>query len=108
MGRPIRALVTVLLSFVVVVVFATSAAAGGNHHKVDVCHWTGHKYVEISVSEQALPAHLHHGDVMPDEYGDCPGGGNGGNGGHHGHGHKHFHRGHFYWPWHWWRFWWFH
>jgi len=72
MGRPIRALITVLLSFAVVVVFATSAAAGGSNHKVDVCHWANHKYVEINVAEQALPAHLGHGDVMPDEYGDCP------------------------------------
>lgn len=110
MGRPIRALITVLLSFAVVIVFATSAAAGGHHSKVDICHWTGHTFVEITVSEQAVPAHLRHGDVMPDEYGDCPdegnGGGNGGHGHHH-HGHKHHHHGPS-WPWNFWRYWWVH
>ena len=73
MGQPIRFLATLLLSFAVMIVFVTSAAAGGQHGKVDVCHWADHKYVEINVSENALPAHLGHGDVMPDEYGDCPG-----------------------------------
>jgi len=24
------------------------------------------------VSENAMPAHLRHGDVLADEYGDCP------------------------------------
>jgi hypothetical protein len=38
-----------------------------------VCHQTGNgSYHVINVSMNAVPAHLRHGDVLPDEYGDCP------------------------------------
>jgi hypothetical protein len=47
-------------------------AAGGPASKAEICHFANHKFVEISVSTHALPAHLAHGDVMPDQYGTCP------------------------------------
>lgn len=41
--------------------------------KIEICHLaSSHKYVKISVSEHAVPAHLAHGDVLPDEYSQCP------------------------------------
>jgi hypothetical protein len=70
--KPIRALLALLLPVIVMIAFSTSALAVGGGGKVDICHWASHKYVEISVSVHAMPAHLNHGDVMPDvEYGDC-------------------------------------
>jgi len=51
---------------------ATASANGGPAGKTDVCHFASHKYVEISISTNALPAHMRHGDVMPDAYGSCP------------------------------------
>jgi hypothetical protein len=38
---------------------------------VAICHWANHKFVKITVSMNAMPAHLRHGDVLTDEYGDC-------------------------------------
>ena len=73
MHRTLRALLAMVLPIIVLIAFVTSAAANGNNQKVDVCHWASHKFVEIRVSVNALPAHLGHGDVLPDEYGDCPG-----------------------------------
>jgi len=61
-----------LLPLVVLLVFSSIAFAGGHAGKADVCHWANHKYVEINVSVNAVPAHMRHGDVLPDEYGDCP------------------------------------
>jgi hypothetical protein len=61
-----------ILPAVILLGFVASAAAGGNAGKAEVCHFASHKYVEINVSVNALPAHLGHGDVLPDEYGDCP------------------------------------
>ena len=49
-----------------------SALAAPGQDKVTICHFAAHKYVKITVAEPALPAHLAHGDLMPDEYGDCP------------------------------------
>jgi len=70
-----RFLVTILVPAVIVSIFAVgAAAANGSDGKVDLCHWANHKFVEISVSMSAKPAHLGHGDVEPDEYGDCAGG----------------------------------
>jgi hypothetical protein len=54
------------------IAFSASALAAGGGEKVDICHWANHKYVEINVSVNAMPAHLRHGDVLADEYGDCP------------------------------------
>jgi hypothetical protein len=70
--RPTRALLALLLPVIVMIAFSASALAASPGGKVDVCHWANHKFVEISVSVNAEPAHLRHGDVLPDEYGDCP------------------------------------
>lgn len=69
-----RLLVGVAIPALILVAFAVSTvAAGGNNEKVSLCHSAGgHKWVEITVSENALPAHMRHGDVLADEYGDCP------------------------------------
>lgn len=84
-----RFLVTVLVPALIVSIFAVGAAsAHGSGGKVNVCHWANHKFVKISVSTNAQPAHLKHGDVEPDEYGDCTGGEGdeeGSHGGHDGH-----------------------
>ena len=57
----------------ILTVFAVSAAfAGGPQGKSTVCHAAAHKFVEINISNNAVPAHMAHGDVLPDEYGDCP------------------------------------
>jgi hypothetical protein len=46
---------------------------GKPQDKVNVCHRTGNgSFHEINISGNALPAHLAHGDVLPDQYGDCP------------------------------------
>ena len=43
-----------------------AAAAPPNPKKTTICHWTGKKYVKISVGARALKGHMHHGrDVMP-------------------------------------------
>jgi hypothetical protein len=57
---------------VVSVLVVGALAAGGPAPKETICHFASHKYVEISVSGNAVAAHLRHGDVTPDEYGDCP------------------------------------
>jgi hypothetical protein len=67
-----RALLVLLAPVIVMIAFSASALGAGHAGKVDVCHWASHKFVEISVSLNALPAHLNHGDVEVDEYGDCP------------------------------------
>jgi hypothetical protein len=73
MARARRLLITLLLPVVIVMgLVATAAAGGGPAGKVEICHFASHKYVKISVSTNALPAHMRHGDVMPDEYGSCP------------------------------------
>jgi hypothetical protein len=65
--------VAVVVPALILGVFTVSAVfAGGPQGKSDVCHHAAHKYVEINVSNNAVPAHLAHGDVLPDEYGDCP------------------------------------
>ena len=51
---------------------AVGASASGGQEKVDICHRAGDKFVEISVAMPAVPAHIAHGDVMPDDYGECP------------------------------------
>jgi hypothetical protein len=67
-------IVAVIVPLMVMTILAAGAvlAAGGPMPKETVCHFAQNKYVEISVSGNALPAHLRHGDVTPDEYGDCP------------------------------------
>jgi hypothetical protein len=73
MTRARRLLISLVLPIIIVVGFAATVAAnGGPAGKVDVCHFASHKYVEINISTHALPAHLAHGDVLTDEYGNCP------------------------------------
>jgi hypothetical protein len=68
-----RLLLTLVFPALLLVVLATGAIAGGNNQKVTVCHRTGNgSSHQITVSVNAMPAHLRHGDVLPDEYGDCP------------------------------------
>jgi hypothetical protein len=68
-----RFFVSVAVPALIVLIFAVSSvAATGNAGKVEICHWANHKFVKINVSLNAVPAHLRHGDVVADEYGDCP------------------------------------
>ena len=68
-----RFLVTFFFPGVMLVALATGAIAGSNNQKVTLCHVTGNgSYHQITVSVNALPAHLRHGDVLPDDYGDGP------------------------------------
>jgi hypothetical protein len=68
-----RLFLTLLFPALLLVVLATGAIAGGNNDKVTLCHRTGNgSFHQITVSVNAEPAHLRHGDVLPDDYGDCP------------------------------------
>ena len=43
------------------------------NEKMTLCHRTGNgSFHQITISVNAVPAHLRHGDVSPDQYGDCP------------------------------------
>lgn len=64
-------MLTLLIAGVMLVAFAASAIAGAN--RVALCHQTGTgDFVKIEVAEPAVPAHMRHGDVPTDEYGECP------------------------------------
>jgi len=68
-----RLVASLVIPALILATFAASnAAAGGPNGKVTICHWANHKYVEITVSKNAEPAHMAHGDVLPDQYGACP------------------------------------
>jgi len=70
--RMTRALLILLAPVIVMIAFSASALAAGHAGKVDVCHFTGNGGVhEISISVNALPAHLARGDFLVDEYGEC-------------------------------------
>jgi len=72
--RKVRRLVAAALLPALVVAAARAASVlGSPQGKQDVCHLTGNgSYHLINVSMNAMPAHLRHGDVLPDEYGACP------------------------------------
>jgi hypothetical protein len=56
---------------------ATSTPAGTAQAKVTICHHTGsasNPYVQITVSQDAIPAHQAHGDIIPAPAGGCPAG----------------------------------
>lgn len=73
MPRIRRLLATALIPAVVLIAAGTATVMGASQGKQDVCHLTGNgSYHMINVSVNALPAHLRHGDVLPDEYGNCP------------------------------------
>lgn len=68
-----RMLVGALVPAMVLVAASAATAIGQPQGKVDVCHRTGNGSSHvINISGNALPAHLRHGDVLPDQYGDCP------------------------------------
>ncbi len=73
MAKARRLLLTALVPAMLLVGATTASVMGSPQGKVDVCHRTGNgSFHEINVSANALPAHLGHGDVLPDEYGNCP------------------------------------
>ena len=68
-----RLFLTLFFPALLIAGLATGAIAGGNNEKVALCHLTGNgSFHQINVSVNALPAHLRHGDVLVDEYGECP------------------------------------
>ena len=68
-----RILLTLVFPAILLVVLATSVIAGGANEKMTLCHRTGNgSFHQITISVNAVPAHLRHGDVSPDQYGDCP------------------------------------
>ena len=68
-----RLLLTLLFPALLIVVLATGAIAGGNNEKMTLCHVTGNgSFHQITVSVNAVPAHMQHGDALVDDYGDCP------------------------------------
>jgi hypothetical protein len=72
MSRARRLLVTALVPAMVLVSVMTASAVGSPQDKVAICHQTGNGGSHlITVSGNALQAHLGHGDSLPDEYGDC-------------------------------------
>ncbi len=72
MTRARRMLFTALVPAVVLVSAMAASAVGTPQDKVSVCHRTGNGGSHlITVSGNAVPAHMRHGDSLPDEYGDC-------------------------------------
>lgn len=69
-----RLVVAMVIPALMLTLFAvTILAAHGPDGKTTVCHLTGNGgYQAITISNNALPAHYRHGDVLPDTYGDCP------------------------------------
>ena len=68
-----RLLASALVPAMVLIAASGAIAIGSPQAKVDVCHRTGNgSFHEINISGNALPAHLAHGDVLPDQYGSCP------------------------------------
>jgi hypothetical protein len=54
-----------------------SSPSSAEENRVTICHRTGspsNSYVVITVDENALPAHLDHGDVYPVPPNGCPAG----------------------------------
>ncbi len=57
---------------VAVALLITSQAQAGE--KISICHTTGsssNPVLRLNVSVNALPAHLAHGDFLPNAYGAC-------------------------------------
>jgi hypothetical protein len=67
-------LAAVAIPILILVLFAVSSVvAFPPHGKTTLCHMTGNgRSHQITVSNNAVPAHLRHGDVPVDEYGECP------------------------------------
>jgi hypothetical protein len=52
-----------------------AGGGGGEHRKITICHRTGSEknpYVQITISENAWPAHQQHGDLNPVPAAGCP------------------------------------
>lgn len=68
-----RLIIALVVPALILIVFAVSTAlAVPPQGKTTICHQAANKSVEITVSNSAVPAHMNHGDVLPDDYGDCP------------------------------------
>jgi hypothetical protein len=66
-------IIAVAVPALILVVFAVSSVvASGPLGKTTICHAASSKFVEITVNDHALPAHMAHGDILTDDYGDCP------------------------------------
>jgi hypothetical protein len=66
-------LVIVVPALIMAVFAVSSVVAVGPAGKTTICHHAAAKFVQITISNNALAAHMNnHGDVLPDEYGDCP------------------------------------
>ena len=51
---------------------ALASQGAADHSKVAICHSTGSgRSIVITVSSNAVPAHMAHGDTLPDGYGGC-------------------------------------
>jgi hypothetical protein len=69
-------LLPTLAVFILVVGGVAATGAPPPQKKTTICHWTGKKYVKISVGTRALKGHMKHGDDMiPAPVGGCPTGG---------------------------------
>jgi hypothetical protein len=73
LSRTKKAALAIILPAALAIGFGASVFASPNpDSKTTICHFASHKYVKITVANPALPAHMAHGDVLPDEYGECP------------------------------------
>ena len=65
---------SVAVPILILIVFAVSSVvAVPPQGKETLCHFTGNGDSHtITVASNAVPAHLRHGDVPVDEYGECP------------------------------------
>ena len=68
-----RLVVVLVVPAIMLALFAVNiVAAGGPTGKTTICHSANGRFHQITISNNALPAHLQHGDVALDQYGDCP------------------------------------
>jgi hypothetical protein len=64
--RRLMLMLAALVATMLVVGGIAATGAPPNPKKTTICHWTGKKYVKVSVGARALKGHMHHGrDVMP-------------------------------------------
>jgi hypothetical protein len=68
--------VAVLIALSSTTPMASRQAGGEDDHRVTICHVDGQdRFHQITVDHHAVPAHLDHGDMYPDEQGNCAPGG---------------------------------
>jgi len=59
---------------IVVMIFCYAMSAFAQSTRIHICHRLGNGgYNEITIDDDALPAHLAHGDIYPVPEGGCPG-----------------------------------